>query len=214
MNLRWALQDHFGPRFRRDADDLPFNRPPAEVRRRALRDAVRNAWRPPREVDCVHFLPLKYRFVRGAVFTTWLRDPLERLGSQYHYWRRTLRDGAGALHRRMVEEDWSFERFVLGPEMRNAYHRLFWGFPFRRFAFVGITEHYDDDFREFCRRFLGREAEPEARNRNPEAPRSYFEDDPELKRRAEAWHAADVSLYRRALRAREERLRRRGAGAA
>ncbi len=33
-----------------------------------------------------------------------------------------------ALHKRIIEADWSFERFCFGPEMKNFHFCFFWVF--------------------------------------------------------------------------------------
>ena len=67
-----------------------------------------------------------------------MRDPVERLASHYHYWVRNYAPrSAGELHRRVVEEAWSLERFCLGPELRNVYSTFLWGFSLRRFGLSG-----------------------------------------------------------------------------
>ncbi len=114
-------------------------------------------------------MPVKYRLLGWRVplqFVTWLREPVERLGSHYHYWKRHYNpENAGILHRRVVEEQWSLERFCLGPELQNTYCKFLWGMPLERFAFVGITEFYEEDLAYFSQNILGCFSPPPARQR-------------------------------------------------
>ncbi|MEQ8517033.1 MAG: hypothetical protein RIC38_15660 [Chromatocurvus sp.] len=216
--FRASLEAHFGDRLRADYADRPLHEAVSARRMRAVRAGIGLLLQPGRlaGVDAVHghFLAIKYSLFSGGPGwrrVTWLRDPVERLASHYHFWRRSYdADTAGPLHRRVVEEDWSLERFCLGPELRNVYRQFLWGVPLARLDFVGITEHYTTETDDFARRILGLATWPrvqsrEAGNANPAAKARYV-DDSGLRERIERHHAADVALYREALRLRERRL--------
>ena len=160
----------------------------------------------PAEATCIHghFLALKYRIALGArpaLWITWLRDPVQRLASHYAFWRRDYdgRDPAQPLRNRMVGEDWSFERFALGPEMRDVYRQYLWGFDPARFDFIGITEHYAADLEYFSRRFGCGGASVARALVNPERGEGSYAIEDRLRARIEAHHARDVALYRWAL---------------
>lgn len=217
-SFRGLLEAHYGDRLLADYADRPLHETVAARRLRALRAGIGLLLKPRRlqGVDAVHghFLAIKYSLWGGGPHwrrVAWLREPVERLASHYHYWRRSYaEETAGPLHRRMIDEDWSLERFCLGPELRNVYRQFLWGVPLTRLDFVGITEHYATDAEDFARRFLGLAELPaapssEAGNANPAAKERYVHD-AELRERIERHHAADVALYREALRLRENRL--------
>jgi hypothetical protein len=200
-----SLEEHFGDRLYRDYRDIPLNTPP--FRRRALA-ALSNALiigRRVREADCIHghFLPIKYQLMqvtRTVRFVTWLRDPVERLASHYHFWRRSYDPKTSlTLHRRVVEEDWSFDRFFRSPEMRNVYAQFLWGFPLSSFEFIGITEHYDEDFLFFTGAFLGTALSPHRQLANSDRTESFYVSDLHLRAEIEKVHHHDMVLYRRAL---------------
>jgi hypothetical protein len=200
-----SLENHFGDRLVRDYKDLPINTPAPVRKAGALGACFRNSLRAVPDVDCIHghFLPLKYRLLarrRDVKFATWMRDPVERLASHYHFWKRTYKPGkAPALQRAVVEDDWSFERFALGPELRNIYAQFLWLFPLRRFDFIGITEHYERDFARFTRRFLGVAMSEQKINVNVEKRGRNYVEDASLRARIEAHHARDMNLYLAAL---------------
>lgn len=217
--FRSLLESHFAERLLADYADAPLHDTVAARRLRALRAGTGLLLRPRRlqDVEAVHghFLAIKYSLWGGGPGwrrVTWLRDPVERLASHYHYWRRSYEPAqSGALHRRMMEDDWSLERFCLGPELRNCYRQFLWGVPLGRFDFVGITEHFDDDIDDFARRVLGIDglcaggADGGAANVNPAAPALYVED-ASLRARIERHHAADMALYRAACERRQRRI--------
>lgn len=164
------------------------------------------------DVHCVHghFAAVKYLpavLHRRVRFITWVRHPFDRLVSTYYFWRRlkpeNIRD---PFVNRVLDEDWSLEDLCLCPAMTDYQSAHFSGFPLRRLAFIGVTEHYDDDLDWFSRRFFGR---PLTSVRlNTTAASQARRDDAslaDLKRRVEDHHRADMALYRHALALRAER---------
>ena len=117
-------------------------------------------------------------------------------------------DVTSALHRRVVEEGWTLERFCLAPELRNIYSQFLWGFPLQRFHFVGLTESYENDLRYFSTAYLGREFEPRQLNQRDVAGEAGGADELEAGTRAEVeqFHAADMALYKTALDMRAARI--------
>ena len=223
-----SLRRHFGAQLQRRYADKPLHHHPLRRNLRAAREGLCGRHREEASPACIHghFLPLSYRHLahRADVrFVTWLREPIDRLLSHYHYWRRaadsdardTLQDPMqDKVQRRMREENWSFEQFAQRRELRNVYRAFLWGFPVERFDFIGITEHYASDLREFGQRFLDRDLRPAEENCNPAhragAAGEGYSIDRGLRERLERVHARDLSLYRFALELRERRLAKGG----
>jgi hypothetical protein len=134
-----------------------------------------------------------------------MRNPVERVLSHYFFWQRSYDPKtAPSLHRKVIEEGWSLERFCLGPEVRDLYRQYLWGFPIEYFNFIGITEFYEQDFEYFARHYLRAHIEPKMLNVNDKVESGY-QIDVSLRKKIEAYHAKDMDLYQRAL---EERLKR------
>ena len=136
---------------------------------------------------------------------------MARLVSHYAYWQRSYDPNSAltsALHRRVVEEGWTLERFCLAPELRNIYSQFQWGFPLQRFDFVGLTEFYEKEMRYFSTAYLGKNAEARYVNRRLDGPKGGLDAElpPPLRSEIEAYHAADVALYQQALAMRADRL--------
>jgi hypothetical protein len=199
-----VLARHFGDRLLLDYGDFPINTPTGLRRRKAAADAAANEVRDFGAINCIHghFLPAKYLPLkrRGAEFVTWLREPLERMASHYEFWRSTF-DPASAprLHRRVIEEDWSFEQFSLSPELRNIYRQFLWSFPLSLFSFVGLTEHFASDVTAFARRFLGVTLQEVPHLNRGQGGAPDLCRDEGFRRTFEEFHAADYHLYRHQL---------------
>lgn len=202
-----SLQARFGAGYRADYADLPMQVGAWRRQWHAMTEGLRMR-REGADVGttCIHghFLPVKYRFAalrRPVGVITWLRDPVERVVSHYHFWRRDYAgdDPAQPLRNRMLAEDWSLERFALGPELRNVYHAYLWGFPASRFDFIGITEHYADELERLAETPLVGDLHEARALVNPDRECDRYDVPAGMRRRIEAWHASDVALYRWAL---------------
>lgn len=197
-----TLRAAAGAGYRDDYADLPMQHGTWARRVHAVRGGGQLRGRLPTDATCIHghFLAIKYRIAQGGRpvrWLTWMRDPVQRLVSHYAFWRRDYdgTDPAQPLRNRMLHEEWSFERFALGPEMRNVYRQYLWGFEPARFDFIGITEHYEEDLAWLARQ-LGRPAVRSTALVNAERDRHGYPVDAGLRQRIEAHHAADVALYR------------------
>src|SRR5262245_49865259 len=129
-----ALRAHFGGAFLEDYGSFPMNTPEAVRNATALDESVANSENEFAGVECIHghFLPLKYSRLarRQPTFITWVRHPVDRIVSNYHYWKRTFEpENSRPLHRRVIEEDWPLEQFCLCEEMRDMYSQFLWSFP-------------------------------------------------------------------------------------
>jgi hypothetical protein len=208
-----ALDRHFDGNLLRDYADRPLNVGTFQRNCITLNRSVKNitAGQKLAHLGCIHghFMPLKYRFLPVAQekqFVVWLRDPVERIASHYRYWLRDYESTkSGPLRRRVVDEGWSLERFCLGPELQNVYSKFFWGFPFSRFSFVGITECYEQDLEYFGRHVLGETLANSVDNANPSKESQSYIEDASLRTKIENHHAVDMSLYRKAVALRNAR---------
>jgi hypothetical protein len=206
-----GLEQHFGERLVQDYGDRPINKGTVKRNFDAVQSCVLNTGSRSRfrNIDCIHghFMPLKYRYLSTPtpkLSVVWVRDPVERLASHYQYWvERYHPIDSGKLHRRVVEEKWSLERFCLGPEMKNVYSKFFWGFSLRRFDFVGITEFYDSEIERFSQQILNAPLDKVWVNANPNRFGQRYIDDLDFRRKIQAHHSADVALYKEALSIRE-----------
>jgi hypothetical protein len=209
-----AIERHYGDHLVQDYGDMPVNHTTLQRNWHAIERCVLNIGGQSRlrHTQCIHghFMPLKYRLLKTSSpkqFVAWMRDPVERLASHYLYWIGNYNPiDAGHLHRRVVEEKWTLERFCLGPEMRNTYSKFFWCFPLEKFNFVGITEYYESEIDYFSEHILGAKLDTLRVNVNPAPVEHSYIDDADFRSRIQAYHQADITLYEQALSLREERL--------
>jgi len=207
------LEQHFGGKLLRDYADLPMNTLQYERNKAALQASLCNAEKSFEGIECIHghFLPVKYLLLatkREVKFVTWMRNPVERVLSHYFFWKRSYDPAtAPSLHRKVIEEDWSIERFCLGPEVRDLYAQFLWGFPIEYFDFIGITEFYEDDHEYFARHYIQTPVTPKRLNVGDRGDGGY-RIDASFRKEIELFHARDMDLYQTAL---EKRLRRRSA---
>lgn len=216
LSFRAALESHFGDRFQADYGDYPLAHSPHARREQAQRSRKALSAVEFSPQGCVHghFLPVKYLSLAESVpciFVTWLREPLARLISHYHYWQRSYEPELGSttsLHRRVIEERWTLRQFCLAPEVRNVYCEFLWGFPRQRLAFVGISEYYPEELRYFSQEILGNNLLLKTLNSRDNGPRNPVYDELSDTDRQEiaTFHADDVALYRSALESRARRI--------
>jgi hypothetical protein len=163
-----------------------------------------------------HFPATKYAVAYPhARLGIWLREPVQRVVSHYHYFCRQLDSGdrvvAGLEARPMP-----LEEFIVQPAMRNVQAKVLRGRPLADFAFVGITEEYDLGLRLFARVFGCPEpADSPQINRNPERQARGYALDSEMDILIRAHNRADLDLYEAGLARFTELCRAHGlAGAA
>ena len=205
-----SLLDRFGDAFLRDYGDRAISKPEFERHKLALLSSIEIANKGLGNVSCIHghFLPVKYLLLgtlEKLTFITWMREPVDRMISHYNFWQRAYDPATAAPHhRQVIEERWTLEDFCLSPRFRNLYSQYLWAFPLDNFAFIGITEHYEDDLAYFGDHVLGVRLRTERLN-TAEIKTSPPRVDAALRRRIEKFHEADCCLYRRALELRQAR---------
>lgn len=204
-----SLRERFGSSLVSDYEDIPINRTPFKRKSLALINGVTLAFDDFSGIECIHghFLPVKYvalSFRKPLTFITWLRHPVERVISHYHFWKTHLPPVLPPLHARMIREEWTLERFCLGTEMKDIYHKFLWGFPVEKFSFIGITEYYQEDFTWFSKNYLGSETPALMLNKSVNSNLPYLST--VLRKAIETYHGKDIDLYHKALEMRRKRI--------
>lgn len=205
-----TLKSRFGRLYRDDYADGGISIPAHERISAAEAAGAVIAKQGLGEIACVHghFLPAKYLLLgrqRDLNFVTWMRDPVARLFSHYHYWQESYdEETSRAHHRQVVEEQWTLEQFCLSEKFRNIYSQYLWNFPLERFAFIGVSEYYEEDMLEFSNRFLCASAPSHYLNPTTYVTPPHGSNDAFLQK-VRDFHADDICLYQRALALRQAR---------
>lgn len=211
VSFRATLEKNFGVRLSEDYGDMPLHKANFERNLLSIEAAVKTHMVNLDEVACIHghFLPVKYLLLRDRVattFVTWMRHPFDRLVSHYEYWRREYNERtAGPLHKRVIMEDWSLQKFCLSEEMRNLYDKFLWAFPIEYFDFIGIVEFYDEDHAFFVNNYLQANTATERLNAAPSRNHPMGLDRG-FRQEVEIFHRADMRLYSTALAMRGKRM--------
>lgn len=178
----------------RDYADRPLA--PLTIRQRVRLATARPRLEPGVRAVHGHFIATKYwRRFPHARYMAWFRDPVERLASHYHYWKRRP-DRQNPTCRKLLEEDLSLEAFAALPEMRDVHARFLGEVPPARLAFVGITERYDESIALFRRAFYPGLADDAGRaNANPEREGERYGLEPATRAAIEALNRDDMVVY-------------------
>jgi len=211
-SFKASLHQNFDHKLLLDYEDLPLNTPVFERNKNVFTSGLINAERDFGETECIHghFMPAKYLLlnsIKPLKFVTWMRHPVDRVISHYYFWQRRYNPDAPPLHKRIVEEKWSLEKFCLSDEMKNIYQQFLWGFPIWNFDFIGITEYYEADFKYFSDCFFNKKVDLFNENINPNSKGGYAISK-SFRKQIESFHAEDMELYERANRLRLQRDQR------
>ncbi len=186
-SLLHLLKKKYGKRLRRDYPDLPVK---LDRRLKAL------VSRPPLAVHG-HFPASKY----AGTKITFLRDPLERRISSYHYIYRHHEQ-----HGYVANEDW---KFALASSLdtyvatANSDYQHFLDVPEEEFAFVGQMSRFDQDM-ELLSDALEIPFEKIAANKAPKPT----EASGELRKKFERANPGEMDVYDRFVKRAEELLTR------
>ena len=184
-----VLASHFGDRLVKD-----YELPREEVNRLI----------GGRTSYCVHghFWTDKYADVPDADYVTWLRDPIDRLISQYNFWHN-YRFPHDPVWRRVHYDKLDFLSFAKLRYISNEQSRYIAGKPIESFAFVGLMEMFNEGMELFRDQFaIPFDPASLPRLRDSRQFRTVF-DRSQLTRKDEVVlrdaHALDHDLYMRGL---------------
>lgn len=156
-----------------------------------------------------HFRPAdlleKFPETKKLPFITWLRDPVERVISNYFYLEKrlhTLLNEEGRGVNILSKMQRSLLEYARADINRNRQAKFLEGLGLEDFAFVAIQEYYADDLKEMAQQ-MGWENVAEIKvnvtgKKKPEVSQ-------EVRAEIARLNAEDVSLYQRALHLRQRR---------
>lgn len=110
-----------------------------------------------RDVVHGHININKYSFL-ARPYITWLRHPVSRLESEYSIIRqKRITKSSSPFHRRIINERLSFIDYC--KIMKDVYKRYLGDMKVNDFAFVGLTEYYEESLFVFSQ-IVGKEIPP------------------------------------------------------
>jgi hypothetical protein len=134
-----------------------------------LHEAVRRD-----RIRCIHgHFPAEkyYAFFPDSDFLAWLRDPAERVISEFFFCRNLPRPFSD-VDRLVQQGIINIREFAEMEQNRNRQSRMLSNVPFEKFVFIGLCEFFEESVREFSRTF-GVRIDPKrvkSRNRNERKP--------------------------------------------
>lgn len=137
--------------------------------------------------------------IPDRILITWVRDPVERLVSNYYHFLRTpdMRDNCCRM---LHEHKLSLREFAELEWMRDETTRYLAYKPLDEFEFVGIAERFDESLTLFCERFgFRRPRVSPMENINPARHAPCYELSGEDRRFILDLNAMDEGWYRQAL---------------
>jgi len=190
------MQEHFGKALKEDYGTRPLRVPFEQGRKDATSFNQRINKKKFRKTQCIHghFLAIKYAAFKGeAAFITWLRNPIERLYSNYNHILRNRRVALNTIPYMVIKEGLTLEEYCFHPLVQNFCSNFFYGFSIFDFDFIGISENYDAEMTFFARKYLGKDVRSFKANVNPHG--GQYRVDPGLRHELEAFHAEDMKMY-------------------
>lgn len=158
---------------------------------------------PPCKVLHGHFsyeaLVSKFDVTECPVIT-WLRDPVQRVASNYYYLESRLQDILQEEKRNLhilEKMQRSLSEFAHAEINRNRQWKFLKGIPIQKLAFVGLVEHFEDDLPRLAKA-LGWKNKPDILYHNVTAQENRIIPDA-LAEEIRSLNSLDEELYREAI---------------
>lgn len=116
-SFKLALQQYFGDTLISEFD-APLARNRLVRPLRAYYQWARNHGQRREGVRCIagHFVALKYLGYHQSTLVTWVRDPIQRMISHYHFWRsRPQNKHKSKFRTQVIDETGHWNGFVFAP---------------------------------------------------------------------------------------------------
>lgn len=129
---------------------------------------------------------------------TWLRNPVDRVLSNYYYLREmVVRHFNEYEQNRTILDKMmkTLDEFIHSDINRNLVHQHLEGLSLEQFEYIGIVENYDNDFYEMAKQFSWKNAQPNRVNVTKFHPTI----DDELRKKIEILNEKDMAIYEEAL---------------
>lgn len=167
----------------------------------------------PKEIDVFHghfsvsSLYSKFPETKDVPIITWLRDPVQRVLSNYYYLQERLNFlvSQHGSHRAILDKMMrSLEEFAVAEINRNKMCKFIGSKPLDEFAFLGILEHYEQELIELSRLIGKRLTSIKVNVTENRQQKNYLAMQVSL---IEKHNQEDMELYKEALSIRNKRIK-------
>lgn len=151
----------------------------------------------PENLDKKMLLPEQVPFI------TWLRDPVERVISNFYYLEKRLKeelDEEGKGLNILSKMQRSLTEYAQDEINRNRISKFLSGKPIESFLFVGIVEHYAEDLNRLAQLLEWNSYEVLKQN----VTGSKRDVSPEIREKIKSLNSEDVRIYEQALKMRKQ----------
>ncbi len=144
---------------------------------------------------------------QGVPVITWLRDPVERVISNYYYLSKILREELNEEEKDLnilAKMQKTLLEYVCAAPNQNRMSSFLQGSSLEDFFFIGITDHYADDLEDLAQMLGWKDYPVLEHNITGEKP----DVDEETLNKIKELNSKDIEIYNSALQLREERIKK------
>jgi hypothetical protein len=148
----------------------------------------------------------KYNIRSDVPIITWVRDPVERVISNYFYLQKILREIVNEKERRinvLSKMERSLIEYARAEINRNRMSRFLEGLSLERLFFVGVQEYFSEDLKYLAKLLEWDTYEEYFHNTTSEQKQNVPK---EVRKEIEMLNSEDMKIYELALKLREKRL--------
>jgi hypothetical protein len=132
---------------------------------------------------------------------TWVRNPVDRVISNYYYFMKRIRDGK-TPQKQLIKKDISLIDYARQPKRMNRMTAILEGLDLKDFFFIGLMEQFDQDIVELGRKMDWRKIDriPHVNDSsgfkyNNDCRTTYEDIDEDLRSKIAAINEDDINLY-------------------
>ena len=164
----------------------------------------------PPEIKVLHghyhtpFLNKRFKIREGTPLITWLRNPAERVLSNFYYLESRLKEilaekPQGEAVRQKLQKN--VTEYIQSDIARNRISKFFYGLAPEDCLFIGLQEHYEEDVERLGKMLNWPEVEILHHNKTPGK-----KIEAHLIEEAERYNSLDMAIYKKAIAMREASL--------
>ena len=127
---------------------------------------------------------------------TFMRDPVKRVVSNYHWWMHTIEQDENHSERHRINEP--LELYITRPEVRNKVAQFLEGSRLKNFTFIGFLESLERDVERLAQLLGWTNVELKHEKNSQGFKKETSTVDPQLQKSIARLNRKDIKLYNRA----------------